>query len=121
MLECSLDYVFDQRALCLFLIKFFSPVMMTSAAKQENNVMSKLRRWRLWEKSMIESIQSPNPRTHCERCSTTPLQNISLCSSGFDLKEYNETRRSSPVQISAKKKPLQGAPVEILTCTLVSV
>lgn len=87
----------------IFFIIFFSPVMMMSAAKQENDVMSRLMRWRLWEKSMIESIQSPKARTHCERCSTTPLQNISLCSLGFDLQEHNEKRTSYTVQISAHK------------------
>lgn len=36
-----------------------SPVMITSAARQTNKEMSKFMRCRLWEKSMMESIQSP--------------------------------------------------------------
>lgn len=36
-----------------------SPVIITRAARQANMDVSKFIRWRLWEKSMMESIQSP--------------------------------------------------------------
>lgn len=65
-----------------------SPVMITSAARQANKEMSKFMRCRLWEKSMMESIQSPKLRTHCSRLRTKPLQKISLFLSGFDLHSF---------------------------------
>lgn len=36
-----------------------SPVIITNAARQANKERSKFMRCRLWEKSMMESIQSP--------------------------------------------------------------
>lgn len=63
---------------------------MTSVARQEKDDKSKFKRCKLWEKSIMESIQSPKLRTHCVRCKTTPLQKISLSVSGFDLNEINE-------------------------------
>lgn len=65
-----------------------SPVMITSAARQANKEMSKFMRCRLWEKSMMESIQSPKLWTHCSRWRTTPLQKISLFFTGFDLHSF---------------------------------
>ena len=68
--------------------------MITSAARQENNETSKFMRWRVWEKSMIESIQSPKLRTHCSRWRTTPLQKINLFFSGFDLHSFKPLEQS---------------------------
>lgn len=68
--------------------------MMTRAARQENMEMSKFMRRRLWEKSMMESIQSPKLRAHCSRWRTTPLQKISLFFSGFDLRNFKSLVQS---------------------------
>lgn len=63
----------------------YSPVIITNAARHANRETSKFIRCRLWEKSMMESIQSPKLWMHCSRWRTTPLQKISLFFSGFDL------------------------------------
>lgn len=66
--------------------------MITSAARQENKETSKFMRWRLWENSMMESIQSPKLRTHCSLWRTTPLQKISLSFSGSDLSIFKTSK-----------------------------
>lgn len=58
---------------------------MAKAAMQEKAEMSMFMLCKLEENSTIASTHSPNPRTHCSLCNTTPLQNISLPSTGLDL------------------------------------
>lgn len=65
--------------------KSFSPVTMASAAMQEKAEISMFMFCKLDENSTIESIHSPNPRTHCSRWRTAPLQKMSLPSAGLDL------------------------------------
>lgn len=69
-----------------------APVTMARAAMQEKAEMSMLMLCRLDENSTIASTHSPNPRTHCSLCSTTPLQNISLPSIGLDLQLKRKRR-----------------------------
>lgn len=85
-----------------------SPVMITSAARQANKEMSKFMRCRLWEKSMMESIQSPKLRTHCSRWRTMPLQKISLFFSGLDLHSFRSREQSAywKVHMSLMKQKL---------------
>lgn len=71
---------------------FYAPVTMARAAMQEKAEMSMLMLCRLEENSTIASTHSPNPRTHCSLCSTTPLQNISLPSIGLDLQLKRKRR-----------------------------
>lgn len=87
-----------------------SPVMITSAARQANKEMSKFMRCRLWEKSMMESIQSPKLRTHCSRWRTTPLQKISLFFSGLDLHSFKSREQSAywKVHMSLMKQKLMN-------------
>lgn len=55
------------------------------AAMQEKAEMSMFMFCKLEENSTMESIHSPKPRTHCNLCKTTPLQKMSLPSTGLDL------------------------------------
>lgn len=66
-----------------------SPVIIVRAVMQENAGTSTRMLWRLEEKSVIESIHSPNARTHCSRCRMTPLQKMSLSSTRLDLDRKN--------------------------------
>lgn len=66
-----------------------SPVIIVRAVMHENAGMSTRMLWRLEEKSAIESIHSPNARTHCSRCRMTPLQKTSLSSTRLDLDRNN--------------------------------
>ncbi len=90
--------------------------------------MSKFMFWRLDENSTIESIHSPNPRTHCSLCSTTPLQKMSLPSIGLDLRLTTKhplitlriTRGfkrlliiAEPIKNEAAKPPLQSHRVPV--------
>lgn len=68
-----------------------SPVIMTRAVRQEKEETSSFMRWRAWENSKMESIQSPKPRTHCILWSTAPLQKISLSVSGLELEKKKAT------------------------------
>lgn len=70
----------------------YAPVTMASAAMQENAEMSIFMLCKLEENSTIASTHSPNPRTHCSLCNTTPLQKISFPSTGLDL-QINEKKR----------------------------
>lgn len=65
--------------------KEFSPVTMAKAAMQEKAEMSMFMLCKLEENSTMASIHSPKPRTHCNLCSTAPLQKMSLPSAGLDL------------------------------------
>ena len=60
-------------------------VTMESAAMHASEEMSRVIRCRLRPNSMMELIQSPNICTHCRRCSTCPLSNAILLSSGCTL------------------------------------
>lgn len=72
-----------------------SPVIIVRAAMQENAGTSIRMLWRLEENSAMESIHSPNARTHCSLCSTTPLQKTNLSSIRLDLdgERERETHR----------------------------
>lgn len=71
----------------------YAPVTMASAAMQENAEMSMFMLCKLEENSTIASTHSPNPRTHCSLCNTTPLQKISFPSTGLDL-QINEEKNA---------------------------
>lgn len=58
---------------------------MARAAMHEKAEMSMFMFCKLEENSTMESIHSPKPRMHCNRCRTTPLQKISFPSTGLDL------------------------------------
>lgn len=88
-----------------------SPVMMTRAARQEKEGTSTFMRCRLWENSRMASIHSPKPRTHCCRCSTTPLQKMSFPSSGLELLTEMQV---SPTQVSPMQvSPIQVSPIQV--------
>lgn len=96
-----------------------SPVMMTRAARQEKEGTSTLMRCRLWENSRMASIHSPKPRTHCCRCSTTPLQKMSFPSSGFELAAEIQvsppgTAQPSPSSVLSQDSPVRQAQDEEL-------
>lgn len=66
-------------------VRFYAPVTMAKAAMQEKAEMSIFMPCKLEENSTMASTHSPNPRTHCSLCNTTPLQKISFPSTGLDL------------------------------------
>lgn len=72
-------------------MRFYAPVTMAKAAIQEKAEMSMFMLCKLEENSTMASTHSPNPRTHCSLCNTTPLQNISFPSTGLDLQLKTKT------------------------------
>jgi len=64
---------------------------MARAAMQEKAEISIFMLCKLEENSTMASTHSPNPRTHCSLCNTTPLQKISFPSTGLDLQLKNKT------------------------------
>ena len=59
------------------------PVTRVRAQRQAKALASTSRMWRALLNSRILWSQSPKLRWHCSNASTTPLQNVSLVSSGF--------------------------------------
>lgn len=93
-----------------------SPVIMTNAVRQEKEETSSFIRWRAWEKSRMESIQSPKPRTHWVLWSTVPLQKMSFSVSGLELKRNHKHRIYNTVMCAASLF-LRFTPVFAFKCS----
>lgn len=93
-----------------------SPVIIVRAVMQENAGTSMRMLWRLEENSAIESIHSPNARTHCSLCKTTPLQNTSLSSIRLDLDgKIRREKRKGDLKTSERRATILHA-VTNFTC-----